>query len=87
MARYIDADKLYEEMLNSIAINALEVIKKQPTEDVAPVVHAHWIHPFSNDIVQCSNCENYFQDKVNVHSAVYHYCPCCGAKMDEEAEE
>ena len=47
-------------------------------EDVAPVIHAHWIHWSRSD--ECSNC-GYDTGKYESPSK---YCPACGAKMDEE---
>ena len=49
MSKYIDADKI-EKFANSLdplsesrLMNALHIIATQiPTEDVAPVIHAHW---------------------------------------------
>lgn len=103
MVRYINADKLYEEMLNSTAINTLEVIKKQPIADVAPVVHAHWVNYcdygsdyelFTNGYT-CSNCNHIWWETIcqtpyhfrYVHMPRGSYCPNCGAKMDEVAED
>ena len=54
-----------------------EVLDRIPDEDVAPVVHAHWINARGPWIKTCSNCET-----EDVSNGVY--CPNCGAKMDEE---
>ena len=52
------------------------------SEDVKPVVHAHWIlrRPFA----QCSKCKR-FCGQWDYDSAD-HFCRNCGAKMDEEPE-
>ena len=51
-----------------------------PIEDVAPVIHAHWIERRRNYMV-CSNCGKY---KGDWRTESFVYCPHCGAKMDEE---
>ena len=75
MARWIDADALMaHEFKNDISYKAFcNLVKRQPTADVAPVRHGHWVqheHWYS-----CSMCEqpNSWPDA---------YCPNCGAKMD-----
>lgn len=63
------------------------MVREYPTEDVAPVVHAHWIddgyyadfHP--HKVYRCSNCD---WSKLDVELPEEKYCPNCGAKMDEE---
>ena len=46
-------------------------------EDVAPVVHGHWIiRDRKRYLISCSNC-----NWINVHGK-FDYCPSCGAKMD-----
>lgn len=63
------------------------MVREYPTEDVAPVVHAHWIddgyyadfHP--HKVYRCSNCD---WSKLDVELPEEKYCPHCGAKMDEE---
>ena len=99
MIRYIDADKTLQLMWNALyqyeddvekknGLNLTErldvqngfeiahkVVVDAPAEDVVPVIHAHWID--YGEGVECSHCEWY---------ALFgtHYCPNCGAKMDEE---
>ena len=79
MPRYIDADEAYDDMLTEMAMTgyqsrALSVIKRQPTADVTPVIHAHWkiTHPYLE--LMCSRCGEVADQK-------YAYCHC-GAKMD-----
>ena len=76
-------------------ILALEDV--EPVENVAPVVHAHWIVDVwdSYGVRNCSNCGGYGND-THIHYGRTHgdvdgfrikplpYCPHCGAKMDEE---
>ena len=67
------------------------MVREYPTEDVVPVVHAHWI-PQSRlkhilyylqtgqDFCSCSNC-------TSCGNKLMRHCPTCMAKMDEEVEE
>lgn len=92
MARYIDADKMIYEIRHNlwdwscvddirtslVLKQTITDIENQPSEDVAPVIHAHWIE-VSQVRNECSNCHN-------IHVGIYSktlYCPHCGAKMDE----
>lgn len=58
-----------------------------PTADVAPVRHGHWIkyakYSFGT-MYDCSICGTRILDD-DKHS--WHYCPNCGAKMNEEKED
>ena len=102
MARYIDIDKLisslkiksqYENNQRIITTwaNALEcfidILEDGETEDVAPVVHAHWIHPINSDlkIWVCSNCGG--EERNSFKREFGSYCSYCGAKMDEDYKE
>ena len=62
------------------------IIYRTPTADVAPVVHGRWIekekYPFGI-MYDCSLCENRILDTGHP----WHYCPNCGAKMDEKEEK
>lgn len=54
-------------------------------DDVAPVVHGHWIH-LGGGLAKCSVCkwvvkDCYDQDNEDL------FCRKCGAKMDEEKEK
>lgn len=101
MARHIDADALYDEVMhwfmtitgnpkqhtvvNECKSSFLNMIDEQPTADVAPVVHGHWID--NGDYVttaygclsvcECSNCHT--DVTLGEHD---DFCPNCGAKMD-----
>lgn len=94
--RLIDADKLTNK-IDAHVINNQDImfirklINETETEEVAPAVHAHWVHDFIDANCNCgveihcgwvcSNCNWYakMESKTN-------YCPDCGAKMDEEVQ-
>lgn len=76
MSRYIDADKLCEGLVSNDPV--VIAAKCEPTADVEPVRHGHWIfrwRKISGDMFQCSNC-------AEVGYVKWYYCPYCGAKMD-----
>lgn len=58
-----------------------------PVADVAPVVHARWIHSRYEDcseqfeLVKCSQC-NHEAYAMAFYVRGGNYCPNCGAKMD-----
>jgi len=93
MARYIDAENMYKEVwkrstspLNEWdtwgVLNVLDMVK---TEDVKPVVHAHWVPIESSLHVEksgaCSECGEAWPLSDTEY---FYHCPNCGAKMDEE---
>ena len=50
------------------------------TVDAVEVVHGHWENYLTEGLRwKCSECGSRY-------SAPYHYCPHCGAKMDEVKE-
>ena len=61
-------------------ISALSVVEgeiaEQPTADVAPVRHGHWIECNYGLTFECSECK--YPTEYNLTD----YCPNCGAKMD-----
>lgn len=64
------------------------MVRVYPTEDVAPVVHAHWepsILPILQvDWFRCSLCKkDAIQTPFDIPART-EYCPYCGARMDEE---
>lgn len=95
MSRYIDAEKLINR-INAYVINSQDVmfirklIKDLETEDVAPVVHAHWIEfeDYSGAVYpECSRCGLvWWLDEGTAEDNEMYYCPKCGAKMDEEVD-
>ena len=98
MTRYIDADSLREYWLhngkNERVYNTndfLDSIDEQPSADVQPVVHAHWIeHKLTKggSLFECSNCEEEFEFEAGTpQSSCYYYCPYCSAKMDGDEHD
>ena len=81
--RLIDADKLKENIQleddNVLGVLLRAFIDKQKTVDAVPVKHGHWIKKpwLIGTTYVCSRCQQY-------HVLDSHYCPECGAKMDEE---
>ena len=85
---------IYSEAKNFTAVSAIdnvigEIDDEVPAADVAPVVHGHWemkpvdTTPGTYHLKKafCSNC-----GKPNKQYRP-PYCPHCGAKMDEEAND
>lgn len=74
---------------------ARKLIVNAPAEDVLPVRHGRWIEttqPMGWDEVTCAECsecgEDFVLDEWGMEDMknLMHYCPNCGAKMDEEEE-
>ena len=101
MAKYIDADLFREKMVKFIAqeekkpfqldeydigwITGLEYAKDElynaPTADVQEVKHGRWNElPYS---YECSVCGIIRPKEM---TGKWHYCPMCGASMDEVEE-
>lgn len=89
--RLIDAEKAVEnirkQQTKSIAREcAINAVNNTPVEDVAPVVHAHWLYVELGTPTRwsyrCSNC-----DCLRLSGFPSEYCPYCGAKMDEGESE
>lgn len=99
MPRYIDVEKADDVIQTELGVydttDLKEMLKCFPTEDVVPVVHAHWVNHMRKEFLYdhgsdyklvhdgytCSNCDCYLDMfKTN-------YCPSCGAKMDEDELE
>lgn len=87
MSRYIDADIIGDEWLHGVenehiydTNDFINSIDDQPTADVKPVRHAHWI-TYTSSMRKCSLCDS-------VRGARWMpYCPHCGAKMDESVKQ
>lgn len=58
-----------------------EAIRSLKTVDAVPVRHGHWENYLKEGLRwKCSECGSRFETP-------YHYCPHCGAKMDEVTEK
>lgn len=90
MSRYIDADKLCEGRVSNDPV--VIAAKCEPTADVEPVRHGHWIDKTIQigipkyHYIYCSECEAGY-NIVYVHlllgdGKLFDCCPNCGAKMD-----
>lgn len=93
MSRYIDADKLMDNIkkwltadstesrlvdIDDIAVSTLMEIEEAPTVDVQPVIHAKWV---KSDVPNSflAKCTNCGFD---AGARSFKYCPMCSAKMD-----
>jgi hypothetical protein len=88
--RPIDADEMKNFFKgNNEAVKFFHtLIDAQPTIDVAPSVHAHWIQKKSYDDksydFECSNCHRILQCGIFEKTP---FCLWCGAKMDERVSK
>lgn len=100
MKKYVDLEMIKNEIAgmienewgyDGICEDIDEIFSKIPAADVAPVVHARWIHARHEncyeqfEIVKCSNCG------IEAYAAALfvrygNYCPNCGAKMEIKPE-
>lgn len=97
MARYIDADKVMEEikrigghnLCGWSTIGVKDLIDRQPTADVVEVKHGYWIYDYSagelggTDAPLCEKCSVCGEYTVDEEN----FCPNCGAKMDLKERE
>ena len=63
--------------------DVISSVENAPAADVAPVRHGRWVEKekYTFGIMyDCSLCENRILDTGHP----WHYCPNCGAKMDEK---
>ena len=95
MADYISREAALEDFEASNAHNpnwtpqrVKTLLLRQPTSDVAEVVHGQWLRADDDwnslTTIQCSLCseEWCFETDDDVSLLNYKYCPNCGAKMD-----
>ena len=97
MMRLIDADNLFNNQIlvvsNSDSLEAIkkimDIIKEAPTIDAEPVRHGKWDDTRVAFFRKCSECgatvKNNLPDVfLDCDIRDLHYCPNCGAKMDED---
>lgn len=85
---YREDDK--DEMADGMIIARRYVIKRLPTVDAVPVVHARWItYPeclgydgaYTDEHIVCSACHSVW-NIIDNDTERFDHCPACGAKMD-----
>lgn len=87
--RLIDADALIEAHYNYCNTHhgeadifwtwSLRLMKDAPTIEPEPVRRGHW------EVVDEAEPRRYSCSECKILSFyLYHYCPCCGAKMEEQ---
>lgn len=89
MTDYIELSAAIEATKHAWAkgLEPSQYIEALPVADVAPVVHARWIHSRYDDcseqfeLVKCSQC-NHEAYAMAFYVRGGNYCPNCGAKMD-----
>lgn len=91
MSRYIDADEFAKHIKNGSPVifdyatinEIIFALDAEPRVGADPI-HAHWIESHYDNvdgtIYKCSHCNH------ELFSA-WNYCPHCGARMDEAAEQ
>lgn len=90
MDKYVSANKLKAKIISGEPVLFSEatqheiffLLESEPSEDVEPVRHAHWIRTYlaQTGSYECSNCGRFSMGDTN-------YCGGCGARMDEETEK
>lgn len=92
--KYIRADLFMHRIANEALFSPSELtmikcaMEQEPSEDVKPVVHAHWIEFRANSgnvHYKCSRCGK--EVSYSYAKKRWKYCIECGARMDEEEEE
>lgn len=91
MADYIGRDAVYHAISVDDGLNAYEkaycidIVRKIPAADVAPVRHGRWVDHCVRDW-RCSECGDKIIKFRSVDGYCYddkpNFCPNCGAKMD-----
>ena len=91
MGRLIDANELkkqqthlWDEVMGHVPCVLLYDIDIAPTIDAAPVVHGRNLKEDTPSLFECSECGWADFDTYTGDTAVYNYCPNCGAKMGRE---
>ena len=74
---YLDND-----MIARMQYRVVDIPSAQPTIDVKPVQHGHWVRN-DNGTYSCSECQSWIPNEQHYYA---RYCLHCGAKMDEEKE-
>ena len=90
--KYVEVNEAIKTIRNASPTkvwDALQVLAEMNGEDVAQVVHGHWLlerEPSGKPYCfHCSVCDNDFH-YIGITTG-YDYCPLCGAKMDGEYKQ
>jgi hypothetical protein len=98
MSRYIDADKLKENMMQIANNSSMKkyiidtYIDNAPTAEVKPIVYGEWIMCGNDDlrgyssVFECSNCGDITRIAYEARDCLFDFCPNCGADMRKESE-
>jgi hypothetical protein len=86
--RPIDAD-VFEKFIRENCSDSLEdlwceLVRRQPTIEVVPVVHGEWKYYRKKCIAVCKNCS--FERNLNENFGMAIVCPNCGADMRKGGE-
>ena len=87
--RLIDAKRLEANIKEAFLENPvvmgimLRWIRKQPTADVAPVVHGQWVTHYRSGTTVAEGYVSTCCDMWNNRKS--DYCPNCGARMDGDS--
>ena len=87
MPRYIDADEL-PNIYTATHQELVLALEEMPTADVAEVKRGRWVETriWGGRNYKCSVCDFDFTVDLCMGRPMWHYCPNCGAKMDEVEE-
>lgn len=65
--------------------DAINSVQEIPAADVEPVRHGRWV--VDGVYVVCSVCNRLTLSPIVKQLPIFKFCPNCGAKMDEEAQQ
>lgn len=92
MDKYIELDQLIKRLEVTpilkygipaqVRDGVIDLVKKQPAADVAPVVHGRWIEHIDDyeNYCECSVCHGVPDSPLDTTP----FCPNCGARMGGE---
>ena len=90
MVEYVNRETAIRELLNDAPEqvgysreDAADCIRYMDAADVAPVRHGRNINAEWPSLFECSVCGWSDDDTTTGDTAIYNYCPNCGAKMME----
>lgn len=88
MRKYIDRAALFNSLSGAKTVEEIfAAIQAAPAADVQEVKHGRWIEQEADmdTIYECSVCgEPFVTIEGTPADNLWHYCPNCGSRMDEE---